>query len=124
MENSKLKDKRILVTGGARGIGASLVKILKSERAKIFMMDKKETRVNDKIIDIRNNLEVRDFIEKLPLLNGLVLNAGLGPFHENPLEIFETNVLGNLNVLRASMEKLAIFSSVVIVSSTAGYRRE
>src|SRR3989344_6423540 len=120
--NLNLKNKNILITGGAVGIGAYVVRLLQIEGAKTFVIDKQKTEIQEKIVDIRDRTTIHNFIDKLPLLNGLVLNAGLGPFHENPIEIFETNIIGTLNVLKACKEKFTDFSSIIIISSTAGYR--
>jgi len=122
--NLNLKGKNILLTGGAAGIGAAVVKLLQSEGAKTFVIDKQQTEFQEKVIDVRNNDDVRDFIAPLPQLDGLVLNAALGPFHNDPIAIFETNILGTLTVLNECKKKLSDFSSVVFVASTAGYRGE
>lgn len=122
--NLNLKGKNILVTGGAVGIGAAVVKLLQQEEAKIFVVDKERTGFQEKVIDVRDNTEVRDFIAMLPPPDGLLLNAALGPFHSDPVAIFETNVLGTLTVLNECKEKLSDFSSIVFVASTAGYRGE
>ena len=118
-----LENKHFLVTGGAKGIGASVVKLLKMEKAKVFVIDKENANQGE-AIDVRDSKKVYDFIKKMPKLDGLVLNAGLGPFHEDSVAIFETNVIGTLNVLKACKEKLTDFSSIVIISSTAGYRNK
>jgi len=120
--NLNLKGNNILVTGGAAGIGAAVVKLLQSEGAKTFVVDKQQTEFQGKIIDVRNNTDVRDYVATLPPLDGLVLNAALGPFHDDSIAIFETNILGTLTVLNKCKEKLSDFSSVVFVASTAGYR--
>lgn len=119
-----MKNKNILVTGGASGIGKSAVELLKLKEANVFIIDKQKTRFAKKTIDTRDSLRVSDFISNLPLLDGIVLCAALGPFQQDPLDIFETNILGALNVLKACKKKLNDFSSIIIISSTAGYRNK
>ncbi len=122
--NLNLKGKNILVTGGAAGIGAAVVKLLEEEGVKAFVIDKRLAEFQEKTIDVRNPADVRDFIATLPPLDGLVLNAALGPFHDDPIAIFETNVIGTLTVLNECRQKLSNFSSIVFVASIAGYRSE
>jgi NAD(P)-dependent dehydrogenase (short-subunit alcohol dehydrogenase family) len=114
----ELQGKQTLVTGGAKGIGASVVKFLQKKGRKVIVIDKENG------IDIRDKEKVEDFIKKIPSLEGLVLNAALGPLHKNPTEIFETNIMGTMNILNACNRKLSKFSSVIIVASTAGYRKK
>ena len=61
----KLKGKKIIVTGGARGMGASAVKILKQEGAVVVSIDVTPTPENKKIdgvIYLQGNVADKDNI--------------------------------------------------------------
>lgn len=89
----KLKDKVIIVTGGAKGIGEGIVRVLAAEGAIPVIVGRNETDNLLLLNDLKNNHEifqvaaelsdpnesekaVKTVIEKYGRINGLVNNAG------------------------------------------------
>ena len=122
-----LKDRRVLVTGGAGFVGCNLVARLIEEGARVTVLD-------DLFTGRRENLPERglEFVKgsvcDAPLVERLV---GANPvvFHcaarnivvstRNPREDFETNIGGTLNVLLAARASGA--ERVIYTSSTSVY---
>jgi UDP-glucose 4-epimerase len=122
-----LKDRSVLVTGGAGFVGSSLVRRLVGEGARVTVLD-------DLFTGRRENLPegIAEFVEgsvcDAGLVERLVAAAEL-TFHlaarnivvstRNPREDFETNIGGTLNVLLAA--RAAGGRRVVYTSSTSVY---
>lgn len=125
--NMNLQKLNFLITGGAEGIGSSVADLLMAENATVHIFDKQSSGKNlvqFHLVDVRDKECVVKTCKELPPLDGLVLNAALGPFDQDPIAIFETNVIGTLNVFNSSRDKFLKFASIVIVSSTAGFRAD
>lgn len=123
--NMNLQNLNFLVTGGAEGIGSSVTDLLITEGATVHILDKQSSEKNLAQlhkIDVRDKESVKETCKNLPLLDGLILNAALGPYEKDPVAIFETNVIGTLNVFNSCKDKFKTFASIIIVSSTAGFR--
>ncbi|MBD3184822.1 SDR family oxidoreductase [Candidatus Poribacteria bacterium] len=98
----RFKDKTILVTGGAMGIGSATVKRLAHEGANVIMADIDEAAANERIKEIGSKRVFYQFVDlskpdsitkmgqevagKFDSLNGLVNNAGI----VNPTSIADT----------------------------------
>jgi UDP-glucose 4-epimerase len=122
-----LRDRRILVTGGAGFVGTNLVKRLMREQARVTVLD-------DLFTGRRENLPAEGFefvkgsVCDAPLVENLVAAHDL-VFHlaarnivvstRNPREDFETNIGGTLNVLLAA--RAAGGRRLVYTSSTSVY---
>jgi NAD(P)-dependent dehydrogenase (short-subunit alcohol dehydrogenase family) len=86
-----LKDKVIVVTGGARGIGKSIVRILKDEDARVAVVDKSPEAIktlptrNDRVKFFQADLTsaeacqkvIEEIVEEFGQIDGLVNNAGI-----------------------------------------------
>ncbi|HYM80074.1 MAG TPA: NAD-dependent epimerase/dehydratase family protein [Candidatus Limnocylindria bacterium] len=122
-----LKDRRVLVTGGAGFVGSNLVRRLMRDGARVTVLD-------DLFTGVRENLPEGGFT----FVEGSVCDARVTEelvgqaeivFHaaarniivstRNPREDFETNIGGTLNVLLAA--RAARVARVVYTSSTSVY---
>jgi len=129
----ELKDKRILVIGGAGLIGSHVVEELqKTDVAEIVVYDNfcrgemanleealKDSRVS--VFPLGGDILHRDILdEAVKGVDGVVLLAALWLLHchEFPESAFETNIRGTFNVLEAcrkhSVEKLVYSSSASV----------
>ena len=80
-----LKDKVVVITGGASGIGRVSAKIFGAENANVIVWDLKTEKVSDKIhscnVDVRNSDSVQEAtriaIEKFGQIDVLINNAGI-----------------------------------------------
>jgi len=134
----------VLITGASRGLGANFSKVLAAEGFKIIGVGRNKKNLKSVIsnlpnqnlehefleIDITNEQEV---FEKLSGLNiyGLVNNAGIANtklLHEetysNLSKIFNTNLLGSMNVSNAIIPNMIKNKSgkIINIVSTLGYR--
>ncbi len=123
----KLRDHRVLVTGGAGFVGSNLVKRLLREGAQVTVLD-------DLFTGRRENLPAEgcDFVqgsvcdaktvERLVASHAVVFHLAARNIvvsTRNPREDFETNIGGTLNVLLAA--RAAGGKRVVYTSSTSVY---
>src|SRR5882762_2841522 len=122
-----LRDRRILVTGGAGFVGSTLVKRLMREGARVTVLD-------DLFTGRRDNLPAQgcEFVQG-SVCDPKIVESLVGSheliFHlaarnivvstRNPREDFETNIGGTLNVLLAA--RAARVRRVVYTSSTSVY---
>ena len=122
-----LKDRRVLVTGGAGFVGCNLVRRLMREGAEVTVLD-------DLFTGRRENLPESGFhfvegsVWDAPMVEHLVAQAQV-VFHaaarnivistKDPREDFETNIGGTLNVLMAA--RATGVERVIYTSSTSVY---
>ena len=106
-----------LVTGGAGFIGSNLVDLLIKKKHKVIVLDnfstgrksnlKGHSKANLKIINIdiskKNNID--KYFSGVDYVFHLAGLADIVPSIENPKKYFESNVLGTLNIIRASHRK-------------------
>ena len=135
----KIKNKRILVTGGGGSIGAELVRQL-SHHNKIFILDNNETATIDlseeltsqghwvkpRIGDVRDRETVRDIFEDFK--PEYVFHASAYK-HVPPMEIYakeaiDVNVMGTYNVLHEAhkwecLKKFVFISTDKVISSNS-----
>lgn len=128
-----MKNKRILITGGAGSIGSELARQL-CKTNKVYILDINETGVmdligelpvNGRVGDIRDAETVRDVFSDIK--PQIVFHAAaykhVTPMELTPSEAVKTNVLGTLNILHYAkvypIEKFVFISTDKAVHSTS-----
>lgn len=144
---NRLKGKKIIVTGGSRGIGANIVKTLADEGAQVAFSYTSRPEAAEKVLeslkngeghfhfpmDVKNETSVqtaiKEAIEKLGGLTGLVNNAGITRDQlllrmktEDFDDVISTNLRGTFLCTKTAMKTLmrAGGSSVVNITSVIG----
>lgn len=134
-----IKDKRILVTGGAGSIGSELVRQLAVDN-KVFILDQNETGtfdlreelkadgywVHSRTGDIRDKEVVKDVFEDFKpeyVFHAAALKH-VTPNEEYPLEAIQTNIIGTYNVMAEAkkwhcMEKFVFVSTDKVIHSSS-----
>jgi NAD(P)-dependent dehydrogenase (short-subunit alcohol dehydrogenase family) len=122
-----VKGKRIVVTGGARGIGARLVGELRERGAEVISTD---VLANcDMICDVSDEHDVITLFDQIGEIDGLVNNAALlasrRPFQEITVEEWDrmmaVNVRGTFLCCREAAKHMPRGGSIVNVSSTTAF---
>jgi 2-keto-3-deoxy-L-fuconate dehydrogenase len=134
----RLDGKPALVTGGASGIGESIVRVLSAAGASVMIVDIDRRRAEDLaaqlpsasalVCDITDEVAVKQLFAAIPRLDILVNNAGVGlvgGVEETSIEDFQRlmriNVEGMFLVTRSAMPLLvASRGSIVSIGSVAG----
>jgi NAD(P)-dependent dehydrogenase (short-subunit alcohol dehydrogenase family) len=119
-----VKGKRIVVTGGARGIGARLVGELRERGAEVTATD--ILPGCDIVCDVSDEQDVIALFDQVGDIDGLVNNAALlvgrRPFQEIPVEEWDrmmaVNVRGTFLCAREASKHMPDGGSIVNVSST------
>ncbi|MGM0945359.1 MAG: SDR family NAD(P)-dependent oxidoreductase [Bacteroidota bacterium] len=123
-----MKDKTILITGGASGIGAAMVRKFANENSRVYFIDTNELAAQQLIDefkakgheaqflhgDITDFVAVQKLIEQIPSkLDVLINNAGVSHIGkvENTSEedfdrIFQVNIKGIFNCTKATLPSL------------------
>jgi NAD(P)-dependent dehydrogenase (short-subunit alcohol dehydrogenase family) len=119
-----VKGKRIVVTGGARGIGARLVGELRERGAEVTSTDILPDC--DIVCDVSDEQDVIALFDQVGDIDGLVNNAALlvgrRPFQEIPVDEWDrmmaVNVRGTFLCAREASKHMPNGGSIVNVSST------
>ena len=132
-----IKNKRILITGGAGSIGSELVRQLAKDN-KMFILDIDETAtfnlaeelsqegywVKPRVGDVRDKSTVRDLFEdfKPQVVFHVSAYKHVSPMEMYPLEAINTNVLGTYNVMTEAkrwecLEKFIYVSTDKVVNA-------
>jgi dTDP-glucose 4,6-dehydratase len=111
------KNSRILVTGGAGFIGSHMVDKLIETYAEVTVIDNLDTGKMENIAqhgknsnfnfvrgDIRNLQLVKQLVKDVDAVINLAAIASVQRSIENPLLVNDVNVIGTLNLLKASVE--------------------
>ena len=122
-----MKNKKILVTGGAGFIGSNLVKFLVENKNSVIVLDNFSSgyRINlnpfpsANIIegDIRNKEDVKKAMKGAEIVFHLAASVGNKRSIDNPIADAEINVLGTINMLEAA-RKAGVHK--IVTSSSAG----
>ncbi len=126
--------KNYLVTGGAGFIGSHLVNFLVNSGDKVTVVDinflKKsffsssglDKKTDVIVCDIRNAREVDRLVEsgKFDFIFHLAAQPIVDTAYFDPLETFDTNIMGTANVLEAARHSRTI-SAVLVTSSDKAY---
>ena len=122
-----MKNKKVLVTGGAGFIGSNLVKKLLSENNDVIVIDDLSSGFKSNIIenkgirfingDIRNRKVIDDAINGVEVVFHLAASVGNKRSIDFPIIDSEINILGTLNILEASIKEGV---RKIVTSSSAG----
>jgi meso-butanediol dehydrogenase/(S,S)-butanediol dehydrogenase/diacetyl reductase len=124
-----LEGKRVVVTGGARGIGAATVARFEAEGADVTVFDLEPGR-GHVTVDVADGAAVRSAFDGLGPVDVVVSNAGVserGPALEIDerrwRRVLDTNLLGVFNVAQAAGRAMLEAGGGVILNSasTNGY---
>ena len=131
----ELRETRVIVTGGASGLGAAVVEALSTEGARPFVLDINEppSGAPHRVVDLADTQAAESAVRGVAEAEGLgavVACAGVdacGPLADVPREDWErvvtVNLLGTAAVVRAALPFLeASGGQVVTVASTLGLR--
>src|SRR3954462_1141429 len=124
---------RAIVTGGASGIGAAVVSLLREKDWKVVVLDRDPADIQVDVADSEGVARaVAEAVERLGGLDLVVNNAGIGAqgtVEENSDEewqrVWEVNVMGMVRVARAALPHLrksdrAAIVNTCSVAATAG----
>ncbi|HEY7627635.1 MAG TPA: SDR family oxidoreductase [Ilumatobacteraceae bacterium] len=122
-----VKGKRIVVTGGARGIGARLVGELRERGAEVVSTD--ILQGCDILCDVSDEHDVIALFDQVGEIDGLVNNAALltyrRPFQEITVEEWDrmmaVNVRGTFLCAREGSKHMPKGGSIVNVASTTAF---
>ena len=122
-----LKDRRVLVTGGAGFVGSNLVQRLIREEARVTVLDdlftgRRENLPESGFTFVEGSVCDPSLVEHLVAENEIVFHAAARNIvvsTRNPREDFETNIGGTLNVLLAA--RAVGVQRVIYTSSTSVY---
>ena len=146
MRTQSMKDKVVVVTGAASGIGAAVCRRFSRAGAKIGLLDKDEAGVRsaaDKlraggadavgiycdVVDEGNcNAAIRELVRRYGGIDFLVNNAGItqrSAFVETKISVYrqvmEVNFFGSLHCTKAAIDSLiARRGSIIVIESLAG----
>ena len=139
----ELKDKAIIITGGANGIGEAMVRSFKEQGARVFFCDKDQARgehlarelgptVFFRTVDLSRETEilawVQDIKSNVPSIQTLVNNAAIDtriPFLETTAQqwdgLFALNVRAYFLMARECAPAMVRGSSIINISSVTFY---
>lgn len=136
-----LDNKRILITGGASGIGKATALLCSQMGADVVLVDLNEQGLKQTAeeigkestevfaLNLTNQEQLEDMISKLPKLDGVVSNAGIvyslmAKFNEpaDTERIFSINTFSHINLIQGliKQKKLNKGASIVFTSSMSG----
>lgn len=132
MTSSRLTSLRVIVTGGASGIGAAIAKRLVDDGASVVVLDRDIVKIPDGTYGIRADVTddasvraaVAEAAARLGGLDTVVANAGIGAAGsvlENSDDewhaVYDVNVVGIVRVVRAAIPHLIAAETASIVTT-------
>ena len=134
-----VKGKRILITGASSGIGRDIAIALNSMGANLIITGRNELRLEETKrflnanaisikCDLTNEVDLKDLVSKVDLLDGVVFNAGIVEYlpvkfinAEKIKHVFDINFNSQivLTQLLLKSKKIADSASLVFISSIA-----
>lgn len=130
----RLKEKKIIVTGGTGFIGSHLVEQLVNLGADVLVIDivrhkssyfatqKLQKKVTLKLIDIAEREKIKKLFQKFQpnYVFHLAAEAIVEAAYEDPFRTFQTNVMGTVSILEASRTVKSL-KGVIVASSDKAY---
>lgn len=137
-----LEEKTILVTGASSGIGRTTAVSCSKMGAKVVITARNEERLKETlsmmegngnfyiVADLTNEIDIKNLTDKLPLLDGVVHNAGVGnrvlckAVKEIDIDnVFTPNVKGPILLQKylLKQKKVKNEGSIVFIASRAPY---
>jgi UDP-glucose 4-epimerase len=126
----KLKNKKIIVTGGAGFIGSHLVDMLVKKGAIVTVVDNlsagdlrnlelSKNKIDFQNIDVRNFNDINKLIKNQDVVFHLAANADVPLSIKDPHYDFQNNIIGGYNILRSCLN--SNIKKVIYASSAAVY---
>ena len=123
-----MKNKKVLVTGGAGFLGSALVKNLVKKGYKVTVVDKIFHRKISNVRYLRGSIKNKKFIinafKNIEYVYHYASLAGIADCNQNPSMAVDTNIIGTLNVLEASrinrIKKIIFASTIYSLSEQGG----
>lgn len=118
-----VSDNVYLVTGGASGIGESIVRQLAAEGAKPVIVDRDEARatqlanelqVEAAICDLTDEAQVSEIVQRFDRIDGIINNAGLND---------SAGIESGLEPFRQSLEKNLVQAYAIVHHSVPALRK-
>jgi NAD(P)-dependent dehydrogenase (short-subunit alcohol dehydrogenase family) len=119
-----LRDKTVIVTGAASGIGRETAHLLRERGAAVIGVDRHRASEVERFLacDLADPAAIVDLVNALPAgANGLCNIAGVAPSRP-PGEVLRVNLLGLRLLTEGLVPKLADGASIVNLASMAGNR--
>jgi NAD(P)-dependent dehydrogenase (short-subunit alcohol dehydrogenase family) len=132
----QLRGAQVLVTGGAKGIGAATVEALQREGARVVVFDLAPASGADEhvVVDVGDEAAVVDALAAIGGLDGAVLNAGIGgsaPLLDMTTDewdrVMRVNLRGTFVLLREcgrAMRDTGRGGSIAVVTSISAFLAE
>ncbi|WP_107040058.1 SDR family NAD(P)-dependent oxidoreductase [Brumimicrobium mesophilum] len=136
-----LKDKSIFVTGSSAGIGKEIAFSCSNMDANMIITGRNSQRLEDTfndlktnsnnqfiVADLKSNEDIEKLVDRLPLLDGIVLNAGIVKTvpvafikKEQIQEVFDVNFTSSVVLIQKLLRKKKIKkgASICFISSVA-----
>lgn len=137
-----LEGKIVLATGASSGIGRGICLDCAKMGATVHLMARNEERLNETrsqmegnahaihLTDLCNTNDINTLVDELPVLDGIVLCAGIiktmpvkNITEEAMIEIFNANIIGDIKLVSRLLKKkkLSRGASVVFISSVSTF---
>ena len=124
--------KKVLITGGASGIGYALGEVYLKKGFEVYTIDMKksdfiDSRIHFSIVDIKDIHAIEKYVNSLEQIDILINNAAIQieePFmkssYESMKKVIDTNILGTLSITHQMIPKLSKDAQIINIGSIHG----